>query len=223
MKENAMTILFTSFLTLHIIGGTIGLLAGTFIMFRKKGDRIHQRIGKLFAYCMLAAGLSSLILATLHRNDFLLAVGVFTIFMTGTGWRYLYLKEIAKGQKIVLIDWILMVFMLIFGLFLVGLGFYYLMNKSYFGIIPLLFAWRGISFVISDYKTYKGKITLRNYWLIFHLQRMVGAYIASLTAFLVVNAPDKSGFLPWLLPSLIVVPFIVKWSRKYSIKSPSSS
>jgi len=51
--------------------------------------------------------------------------------------------------------------------------------------------------------------------LVTHLQRMIGAYIASLTAFLVVNNTILPGVIAWLLPSVLLVPFIMAWSKKY--------
>jgi uncharacterized membrane protein YjdF len=47
---------------------------------------------------------------------------------------------------------------------------------------------------------------------------MTGAYIASLTAFAVVNTPNRLSFLPWLLPAIIIVPLIIKWTKKYKMK-----
>ena len=214
-----MDTFFKVFLIIHIIGGTIGLLAGTYIVMAKKGDKIHKRIGKLFALSMLGAGFSSLILATMHSNNFLFAVGIFTIYMTGTAWRYLYLKKIAEGQKPKTIDWILMAFMVIGSIWFVKMGVESLMDKEYFGAIIILFALRGFSFAFQDYKTYKGQIKDKNYWLLFHLQRMIGAYIASLTAFAVVNFADRLSFIPWLLPAIIFVPLIIKWTRQYRVKT----
>lgn len=207
--------LFNLFLIIHIISGTIGLLVGTIILVKNKGDKIHKKVGKLFSISMLVTGFSALIIATLHNNKFLFAVGVFTIFLTATGWRYLYLKNILQGQKVQIVDWLLTIIMILFSSFLIYWGIVNLSNKQFFGIVPILFGWRGISFAISDYKIYKGNITIKNYWLINHLQRMLGAYIAALTAFLVVNAPNSLGFIVWLLPSIIIVPFIIKWTRKY--------
>lgn len=210
--------IFKIFLTLHIIGGTLGLLAGTYIMFAKKGDKLHKLIGKIFAISMLGAGVCSFVLATLHRSEFLFAVGIFTIYLASTGWRYLYLKNIIKGQKPIIIDWILMGFMLLGSIAFIVMGVWSILEKNYFGIIIVTFAWRGITYVIQDYNIYQGKIELKNYWLIAHLQRMTGAYIASLTAFAVVNAPDRISFIPWLLPAAIFVPLIIKWTRKYKVK-----
>jgi hypothetical protein len=94
-----------------------------------------------------------------------------------------------------------------------------LLHRNYFGGIMLLFAWRGVSFIWQDYNTYKGNIKNTNYWLLFHLQRMMGAYIASLTAFAVVNAPDNIGAFIWVLPAALLVPLIIKWTKKYSFKT----
>ena len=216
-----MESIFKVFLVLHIAGGTLGILAGTFIMFSKKGDKLHKTIGKIFAYSMLGAGFCSLILASIHRNDFLFAIGIFTIFMSGTGWRYIYLKKIADGQKPIWIDWLLFGFMILFGILLIGMGIYSVIQSKYFGIVSAGFGYVGIKMAMKDYKTYKGKLEEKNYWKLSHLQRMIGAYIASITAFLVVNSPESFGFLQWILPSVIIVPFIFKWSNKYRIKLAS--
>ena len=210
--------IFKIFLAIHIAGGTLGLIAGTYIMFAKKGNKQYKLVGKIFAISMLGAGICSFILATLHRNEFLFAVGIFTIYLAGTGWRYLYLKNIIKGQRPTTIDWILMGFMVLGSIAFIVMGTGSILKKNYFGIIILVFAWRGITFVIKDYQTYQGKIEDENYWLITHLQRMMGAYIASLTAFAVVNTPNRLSFIPWLLPSVILVPLIIKWTKKYRVK-----
>ncbi len=213
-----MSSIFKILLFLHITGGIVGLLLGTYVMLVKKGDKRHQLIGKIFAMAMLTVGFSSFGLAIIHPNTFLFAVGIFTVYMTATSWRYLYLKKIPEGQKPKLIDWLLQIFMTIGSLWFLKLGTQLLLSKQYFGIVLLLFAWRGFAFVYQDYKTYKAVIKAKNYWLLFHLQRMVGAYIAAFTAFLVVNTADRLSFVSWLLPSAIFVPLIIKWSRQYFIE-----
>jgi uncharacterized membrane protein len=215
--------IFKILLSLHITGGVVGLLLGTYVMLVKKGDKRHRLLGKIFAIAMLTVGFSSFGLAIIHPNTFLFAVGIFTIYMTATSWRYLYLKKITEGQKPKLIDWSLQIFMTIGSLWFLKLGTQLLFHKQYFGIVLLLFAWRGFAFVYQDYKTYKGVIKAKNYWLLFHLQRMVGAYIAAFTAFLVVNTADRLSFFPWLLPSAIFVPLIIKWSRKYLVAIKNKS
>ncbi|MFA9289691.1 MAG: hypothetical protein ACEQSF_00495 [Solirubrobacteraceae bacterium] len=198
-----------------MIFGSIALIVGSFIMVSKKGDKTHKLLGKIFSISILFAGVCSFVLATLHKNEFLFAVGVFTIYMVTTGWRFLSLKNIQTGQKIEKIDWLIFCFMILGSISFIFLGIKNIYNKENFGIVMLLFSVGSILFLIQDYKTYNGKIKSKNYWLLLHLQRMTGAYIASLTAFLVVNFQNRLSFLPWLLPTIIFVPLIIKWTRKY--------
>jgi hypothetical protein len=44
---------------------------------------------------------------------------------------------------------------------------------------------------------------------------MLGSYIASVTAFLVVNNTILPPMIAWLLPTAAVTPLIVTWSRKH--------
>ena len=68
--------------------------------------------------------------------------------------------------------------------------------------------------VRTDLKLYKGVTKYKNFWLLIHLQRMIGAYIASVTAFIVTNDNYNLGIIGWLLPTAILVPLIFKWSKQ---------
>jgi uncharacterized membrane protein len=222
-----MDILFRFFLVIHIIAGTIGLLSGTINIIRKKGDKKHKLVGKFFLYGMLTVGLSAFVLSLMHKNYFLFIVGVFTFYMAATGDRYLSLKELRTTQKPKLIDWLLTVFMLLFGLAFIGFGIYHLSNSENFGIVFIVFGFIGLRMVGRDIKNYKGKTEIINYWLIAHLQRMIGAYIAAITAFLVVNGKYLDGLVPnyviWLLPTVILVPLIIKWTKKYQVTKKNNA
>lgn len=207
-----MTAIFNVFLALHIVGGSVGLLTGAINVARKKGDKKHKSIGKLFLVSMLTAGISSLILASIHPNYFLFMVGVFTLYMVGSG--HFYLKKRTK--------WTITILMLLAGILFIGIGVFVLINANLFGLVFLTFGSLGLVFVKQDFNNYTKKSTLENYWLTAHIQRMMGSFIASLTAFLVVNAsyfPQQiPGFVYWILPTLIFTPLIVKWVKKYGIK-----
>src|SRR3954468_12500544 len=106
--------IFKVILILHIIGGGTALIGGTVNTIRKKGDRIHKLTGKCFLYGMLTSATCALVLSILHPNYFLFIVGIFTIYMTGTGVRYLSLKQLGDGQKPLPVDWILTGGMMLF-------------------------------------------------------------------------------------------------------------
>ena len=214
--------LFKIFLTLHIIGGILGIACGTINIIRKKGDKIHRLIGKGFLYGMLTSGFISLILASMHPNMFLFIIGIFTIFLVGTGQRYLSLRNLTSGQKPVLIDWALTLMMLVSGIVFVGLGINIIFNNDTFGIVFIVFGSVGLFFTRKDFRNYQGHIAIKNYWLIEHINRMIAGYIASLTALLVVNGSYFTAYIPtvllWLLPTIVLVPFIIYWTRKFKVK-----
>ncbi|MBL0024239.1 MAG: hypothetical protein WBP08_19380 [Saprospiraceae bacterium] len=225
--NNSMDTIFRTFLVIHIIAGTIGLLSGTINIIRKKGDKKHKLAGKFFLYGMLTVGLSAFVLSLMHTNYFLFIVGVFTFYMAATGDRYLSLRELRTTQKPKLIDWILTISMLLFGVAFIGFGIYHLINGENFGIVFIVFGFIGLRMVSKDIQNYKGKTEIVNYWLVAHLQRMIGAYIAALTAFLVVNGKYFDGLIPnyllWLLPTLILLPLIIKWTKKYLVTKENNA
>lgn len=209
--------LFTILLVIHIVAGSIGLFTGTMNIIRKKGDKLHKSVGKFFLYSMLVNGFAGLIMSLIHTNYFLLIIAVFSIYMASTGQRYLYLKKLNKGQKPQAVDWILSLAMLFFGIGFLLFGGYLVFYKNYFGTVLLVFGMISVLMVIQDFKNYQGKSSIKNFWLLVHIQRMIGAYIAATTAFLVVNNTILPSVVAWLLPTVILTPLIIKWSRKYKI------
>ncbi len=215
--------IFKVFLVLHIAGGSIGLLAGTINMFRTKGDKLHKLAGDFFFYGMLAAGCSALVMSVMHTSYFLFITGVFTIYLVSTGKRYLSMRGSELNAKRKPLDWALTGCMGLFSIAFTGFGIYNLVGSNTFGIVFLVFGYLSMRMVIADVKNYQGKSEIKNAWYVLHFQRMIGAYIAALTAFLVVNVPQgwlpaSFNFIPWLLPPLILVPLIYKWTAKYAVK-----
>ena len=213
-----MEILFKILLIIHISCGTIGLLIGSYVLFAKKGDAAHKKTGSIFFYAMVINAWVSLVLAKLHPNLFLFIVGIFSLYLLLTGKHYLQKKTVADVQTT---DWILLGFMLIFGIAFICLGIYYVLNGANFGIVSIVFGLLGLRFVFNDYKNFTGQSTIKNYWLTSHIQRMIGSYIAAATAFLVVNNTLLPNVLAWLLPTAILVPLIFKWSKKYKKEVPA--
>jgi uncharacterized membrane protein len=216
-----MDTLFKILLAFHILGGTVGLTCGLINIVRKKGDKTHKLVGTGFLYGMLTAGFMSFALSILHPNAFLFMVGILTVFSVGTGQRYLSLKELGNGQKPLLVDWALSGMMLLAGIVFVGMGVKYLLESENFGIVFIAFGLLGLRNVYKDFYYYRGIIDVKNYWLLQHIGRMSGGFIASVTAVLVVNAKYFT-FIPypilWLLPTIIITPLISSWVRKYKIK-----
>lgn len=212
-----MELLFKIILVIHIITGSIGLFTGTINIIRKKGDEPHRLIGQFFVYGMLINAVAGFIMSILHENLFLLIIAVFSFYMTATGQRILFLKRLDKWQSPKLIDWIVTFTMMFFGTLFIIYGVYLKIVDVNLGTVLIVFGTISILMTRKDIMLYKGVTTVKNYWLLIHIQRMIGAYIASLTAFLVVNNTYLPPMLAWLLPTIILVPLIFYWSKKKAI------
>lgn len=209
--------IFTVFLVVHIIGGGIGLISGSVNILLKKGGKTHRRVGSIFYMAMIISSISSLILSYIHPNPFLCMVGIFTLYMVATGKRYIYLKLLGINQQPKLLDWCLSIGMLLAGIVLLVMGINHLLKSNSFGLVFIVFGMLGIVFSYTDFQNFKGKAKTKKYWLLGHISRMTGAYIASLTAFLVVNGQyfpiEIPAIILWLMPTILLVPFIIRWSR----------
>jgi hypothetical protein len=202
-------------LWLHIIFGSISLISGTLNICMKKGGKTHRLVGKLFIWSMIVSGILAIIMTLLHPNLFLFFIAVFSLYLSSVGYLYIRQPFLSKTLKAISVT------MLIAGIAFVIYGLLAL-SKSSFGIVPVVFGTIGIILSIQDIKAhqldYKGR-------LVMHLQRVTAAYISTTTAFLVVNLklPESiPNFIPWLLPTIIITPFIVRWSRQYSKKNKAS-
>jgi len=207
--------IFNILLIIHITGGAISLLLGLYLLISKKGNSKHKLLGIIYFYSLLTASLVSMPMTYLHPSYFLFIIGVFTSYMLLTGKRYLKIKAISDVK---LTDWILTFTMFVFGAAFIAFGFYNIVNSNYFGTVHLVFGSISFIFVYQDYVNYIGRSTVKNFGLITHLQRMIGSYIASATAFLVINNSILPGIVAWLLPTFLLVPLIIKWSAKFEIK-----
>ncbi len=73
-------------LILHILGGSIGLLSGTFAVAVGKGSRLHRASGNIFTIAMLTLASSGLILAILKSQTGNIMGSIMTFYMISTAW-----------------------------------------------------------------------------------------------------------------------------------------
>lgn len=219
-----MKTLFQLFLILHIAGGFTGLIIGSYVLIRKKGDILHKKTGQVFFWGMIAAGISSLVLAVLNPNSFLFMIGLFTLYMTITGIRYNQHRHTLPQQPETN-DRLLMIMMGLGAALLIFIGVSKLIQGDTFGIALLFFSFAGIQFIRQDLANFKNPSAAK--FLQGHIARMTGSYIAAFTAFLVVNFDrlplHLPGFVVWLAPSMVLSPLIFKWTKKYAPIKKSAS
>src|SRR6202789_3647133 len=73
-------------LILHILGGTIGLLSGTFAIAVRKGSRLHRASGNVFTVAMLTLASSAFCLAIMKSQHGNIVGSIITFYMIATAW-----------------------------------------------------------------------------------------------------------------------------------------
>lgn len=211
--------LFTILIILHVAGGTIGLISGTIAAVVVKGKKAHLLNGKIFFYAMLMTAVSALIISNLpgHYNIFLFSVGGFTLYMILSGYRAVWLKR-NYGKTTHSFNWIdygIMLFAVVFGVWLLVLSFKNIVMHDMFGIVPGVFGLICLGYAVLDLRLLIKKVGVKQSWMSNHITRMMGAIIASYTAFLVVNVQIEMQWVLWVAPTVIGGMLISRFIKKY--------
>jgi hypothetical protein len=207
--------IFSILLVLHIVSGSIGLIAGTVAMIASKSGKAHRTAGKFFFYAMAGVFLTSIYMSIAHSNLFLLLVGFFSFYLAATGYRILFLKALhLKKIKPGLLDLCIAGTGLLAGAALLVLSLLLLVKANMFGIVTLSFGSLAVWMGRGDLVKFKHPPTDKKHWIASHGMRMAGAYTATITAFIVVNIQITQQWVLWLLPALIVIPIAQKMVKK---------
>jgi len=197
---------------LHIAIGTIALLSGAISIIVVKGSRLHRQAGKWYVYSMFFVVASAVYMSITRQNDFLLSIAIFSFYLTWTGKRAVD-RNISGDSKRYLFDHFVML--------VASIGCVYMLYKGFSNIILLVFG--GVLFfnIFVDLKEQLKKKTVQSTQLMTgHIGRMCGAYIATVTAFLVNTVTTTFPLVLWLGPTLVGGTFIaysiMKWKKNMS-------
>ena len=197
-------------LPIHILAGTIALLAAVFAICSEKGKKIHINAGRTYYWGMAGIFLTALPMSIITSNIFLFLIAFFSFYLAFAGRRF------AQNRKGIasIVDWIAVGLMIAAGLGMWVLAvFYYIeINSQY--ITLTIFGFIAIALGYTDYKTYKQQEATGNKRIARHLTNMLAGTIAVVTAVLVVNIDMEPQWLPWILPTVILVPLIIWWNWK---------
>ncbi|MEP2237473.1 MAG: hypothetical protein ABJI22_03865 [Maribacter sp.] len=202
------------FIYIHAFFGGVGLITGIASIVVKKGQQNHKLLGKWFSWSMIISSVISLVVARMpnHINTFLFLIGIFTIYMVLAGNRALTFKS-TKKTKANLTDKLVSGIMAICALLMIGFGVTGLLNGFSHSILYLFFGIIGLFLPYGDYKLFKNTLNNRKLWLINHLSRMLGALIASVTAFFVAGM-HQDNLWAWITPSVLGTAYIIYWIKK---------
>lgn len=194
-------------LFIHVLSGFLALGFGLLAIVSKKGRKTHVLTGRVFFYLMLSVAATAVVVSLFKLNLFLLLVAGFAFYQNVSGYRSV--KN--KGMRPNWIDWSATLIGLVTGIAMI----------STLDIVLIVFGSISLFLVITDFRLYytvlKGKQLSPLVWLSRHLGMMMGTYIATVTAFVLVNIRDvEPAWIPWLAPTALGVPLMRYWDWKYT-------
>lgn len=201
----------------HVAAGMISLITAPVSMAVAKGGTVHRIAGKIFFWSMFYIVVTALILGTIHEKIFLLMVSVLSFYLVYSGYRTLYQKQIHLGKGVMWCDWAVAI---VCGLFMLSFLVWSIdvMMQGGNVILFLFFSLGGLYSIITEVKRYIRKPDSKHGWLFNHIGRMVGGFIAAVTAFSTNVLTFMPGLVQWLWPTLIGTPLIIYWIRTYRKK-----
>ena len=202
-------------LILHILGGSISLIAGAIAMIARKGQRLHRASGDVFTIAMLTLATSGLWLAILKSQISNVIAAVLTFYLIGSAW-LAGRRRAGTG----LLDWAGLTLCLASAAGVLTLGFRAIVNgKSTDNGAPVFmsFIFGGLLLLAAfgDVRVLaRGGISGRPR-IIRHLWRMsVGLFIATGSFFLgqpQVFPPALRGSIYLIVPAVLPLPLMIFW------------
>ncbi|MDC1417583.1 hypothetical protein N8264_00810 [Candidatus Thioglobus sp.] len=197
-------------LPIHILAGTIALLAAAFAICSEKGKKVHITAGRTYFWGMAGIFLTALPMSIITSNVFLFLIAFFSFYLAFAGRRF------AQNRKGIasIVDWIAVGLMIAAGLGMWVLAVFYSIENNSQYITLTVFGFLAIVLGYTDYIAYKRQEATGKKRIARHLSNMMGGTIAVVTAVLVVNVNTEPQWLPWVLPTLLITPVIIYWNWK---------
>ena len=209
----------------HIFAGITTLLSGILaIVANPKGNKLHRISGQIFFWCMVVIFVTSIIMTIFIKfNFFLLGIAILSFFMSFTGYRALKRK---KPNEVELVDHLVAYIGLASGVAMITYGIVtFLQNTDNYSSLILsgVFGMLLASNAYKDIKHFKKTEYSKMWWWFHHMNFMMTSFIAAVTAFLVNNIYKvvdlgSLNFIFWLLPTIVLVPLIIRWKKHYKKK-----
>jgi hypothetical protein len=222
-KKEAMDNIWNINLILHIAAGTLTLLLGPVAIYTNQQYlQVHRPVGKVFYYAMIFVCASAAFSFARHPNhifaQFLLGIAVFVWAGIMRGVRAL---QLMKRAPVVPWDYVYTGLLALGGLAMVGRSIWlWSMGASIaFPILFMVFGAAALWDVRSNLQFFRQAEQMHRLdWLRVHVLSMVGAFIASTTAFTVNAAPFLPWYLQWFGPTLILTPVQIYFGRRIRLQ-----
>jgi uncharacterized membrane protein len=199
---------------LHVAAGFTALVVAPIAMVSAKGGTTHRRWGKVYYRAMVVVAVTAVVLGVARPNLFLTLLAVFSFYTAFSGYRALRRKRFEGRRDVV--GWGMALLTLVTSGAMVVLG---LVAPSeawrQIGVVAVVLGSLGIMLAGRDVAAMSRPPADPMGWWYAHMTRMLGSYIAAVTAFSVVNFAVLPLTARWLWPTVIGTPLIVLWTTYY--------
>jgi hypothetical protein len=206
--------LFNILLAMHVAGGSISLVFGPVALAARKGGILHRRGGLVFACAMALTAAAAVPLSLMTSDVLLLVIAVLTGFLVHRG--IMGIRRRRHPRASTWQDAIVPAFCLVFCTGLLAYSLPLAGRPSF--ITGQFFGAGGIVLAVREMRALRDPATN---WLQSHIAGMMGAYIVTVTAFLVVNLTFLPQAIVFIVPTLIGSPMIVWMTIKHTGKARS--
>ena len=209
-------------LFIHVIAGFTALVAGPVAILTTKGSKSHRKWGMWYFWAMLVVFITGVAVSAIKFIPFLFMIAFFSFYQVFSGYRILFLKQLHKGQKAKWFDWFAAgltastnIGFIVWGTYLIVGG-----ATSFFPKLALGFGFGGLYIVYINVKPFIVPPKEKQFWWFNHLANMMGALIATTTAFstTIFRVFSIATPIAWIWPALIGIPIMIWWQRSYRKK-----
>lgn len=202
---------------IHVSIGTVAMLLGVIILFKRKGGKKHRSMGIWFLRLLSVVILTALLgFFAFNANQFLLVLTLVAGYNGYSGFRII----LTKSNIPYTIDILVALVTLFSGLFFI----YYIESIGMIWAPVIIYSTLGYLFFIIGYDLLRYLIPRNRYgnlWFYEHIYKMISAFTALVAAASGNILPDYkpySQYLPSILGTCLAVGFIVYFYRKKSIR-----
>ena len=199
-------------LYLHILAGFISLGIAYVLLFIKKGNKRHKKLGMIYVYGMTTIFVTAIPLSLLGEfNPFLFVIAIFSFYLAFSGYRQGRDRNGAREQ----IDKALGIFITATSILFYSMAVSLYLIEDSMWITSVIFGSIALVFSINDFR--RMKIVERpNFYdkTNLHLNLMLAGTIATTTAFIVTIEPFSTLWLNWITPTIVGTPIIIYFSKR---------
>lgn len=211
-----MSLIEDGVLGVHIVAGFLALGAGAGAALTTKGGLRHRRFGRAYVYAMAVVSATALGLLAFEQSVGRIVLGliaVFSFYFAFSGYRVLSRKRAIDTPGTA--DWVGLAAFVTSAVGMLGAGAWFLLTGVTFGTVLVVFGVIALVFARADFVAFRASDLDPRAWFFEHIRRMGGAYIATVSAFTVVNATFLPTVARWLLPTVVGTLAIWYVSRQY--------